>query len=192
MNILTNTELRFTKFFSINMCAIVGIFLAGAASTSIDLIAPEYVGLVDLKTGTRLALVLLFGYWVFPGILLGSIGANMLFLPYDDIHNNIRVIFAMIESTLPYLALLFLHQFKWDQFYADSRMITAHLIALCALTSIMCSLAMVLVMQSLRLTENYRLFEHLGAHFSGTFSGTFIVFFMFIIMTRAFMAKLKE
>ena len=63
MNILTRTELRYTKFFSINMCAIVGIFLAGAASTSIDLIAPEYVGLVDLKTGTRLALVLLFGYW---------------------------------------------------------------------------------------------------------------------------------
>jgi len=180
------------KLFNINICAMIGVFLAGSASTSFDLIAPEYIGLVDLKTGTRLALVLLFGYWVFPGILLGSIGANMLFQPFDDIHSNIRVFLALLEATIPYLAVLFLHQLKLDKFYVDSRMSYLHLIPLCIITAVMSSLAMFAVMQSLGLTESYNLVERTGVHLTGALIGTFIVFFAFILTSRAFAENLKN
>lgn len=180
------------KFLNINICSLLIIFLAGAASVAIDSITPEIVGLVDLKTGARLALIMLFSYWVVPGILLGSIATSLIFLTPEDVHGNVGGFIATIETIVPYIAFAIMHALKLDKFSADSRMSYPHLVGLCVLTSLLSSIAMFFIMTGVRLSENYQHVEHLTTHLTGTLLGTFFAFFVCLLMSKAFMENLKK
>ena len=182
----------FIKLFNINICALLVVFLTGGASVAIDSITPEIVGLVDLKTGARLALIMLFSYWIAPGILLGSIAASFIFLAPEDVHSNIGGYIAVVETVMPYLAFIIMHSVKLDNFSSDSRMSYPHLLVLCVLASLLCSMAMFFFMMSLNLREGYQLVEHLAKHLTGTLFGTFFAFFVCILMSKAFVENLKK
>lgn len=177
-------------FIKRNICAIVMIVIVSAAANSLEVL--QWSIPLDLELGAVLAMVILFGRWVFPGLLLASYTTTSIFLGDDNLHAEVLLIVTIVKTITPYMALNILKLMSLDNFFADSRISYQHLAILILLTVLINIIAMYFATLGRELSEGFDLVGHLSRHISGTILGSIAFFSVFIVMHKAYAANLPQ
>jgi len=147
---------------------------------------------LDLELGAVLTMVILFGWWAFPGLLLASYFTSSIFLADDNPHAEALLIVAILKTITPYIALTILKLMRLDNFFADSRISYQHLAVLILLTVLINIIAMYFATLGRELSEGFDLGTHLSNHIAGAILGSAAFFAVFIVMHKALAANLQQ
>ncbi|MDB3869667.1 hypothetical protein N9351_02250 [Candidatus Thioglobus sp.] len=123
--------------FIINIIIALVIFLTSALMTwtgGIDISVGNYLW---LPMGAKILAFLLFGFWAFPGVLLGSLMSGYIlynFLNVDTIYGPLG---SLIGAFAPMGAILIMRYFNLSTFFdSDKKLEFRHVIFLIVLSSI--------------------------------------------------------
>jgi len=170
-----------------NICAIAMIVVVSAAANSLQIL--QWSIPLDLELGAVLAMVILFGWWAFPGLLLASYFTTSIFLGDDNPHAELLLIVTILKTMTPYMALSILKMMRLDNFFADSRISYRHLAFLILLTILINIIAMYFTTLGRELSGGFDLASHLSRHISGAVLGCVAFFTIFIAMHKAYVVN---
>lgn len=176
-----------------NICTIVMIVMVSAASNSLQIV--HWSIPLDLEMGAVLAMAILFGWRVFPGVLVALYLTTLFFLGDDNPHIELLFIIAILKSITPYMTLNILKLMPLDNFFVDSRISLQHLAVVILLAMLLNVILMYFVTlgQEFSVSDGFDLTIHLSRNISGGILGSVIFFGLFIAVHEAcFKTKKNE
>lgn len=177
--------MNINKWLLYNLTAMTVVFVFGAANVSIEQYTPFFHNLLDLPTGARLGMLLLFGVVCFPGTLLGSLLNGVAFLEPGE-----GFAFEMIEESVEafsaLVALLMMQHFKLSNFYTSQNFYYPHVLFLCFLTAFITATArLITLVQFGEIEENFNFSSYIGSILIGDLLGTILFFSLSIFLMQA-------
>ena len=177
--------MNINKWLLYNLTAMTVVFVFGAANVSIEHNIPFFDNALDLSTGARLGMLLLFGLLCFPGTLLGSLLIGVAFLDPGE-----GLAFEMIEGSVEafsaLLALLMMQHFKLSNFYTSQSFYYPHVLFLCFLTALLTALGrFIAIVEFGELEENFIFSSYVGSILIGDLLGTILFFSLSIFIMHA-------
>ena len=168
-----------------NICAIVMITITSAAGNSLDFL--EWGIPLDLELGAVLSMVILFGWRVFPGILVALYFTASTFLS-DGNHHHVDAlwIFTVLKCITPYISMSSLKFMGLDNFFTDSRMSFPHLAILIVTTVLITILVLYVITYDIEATDSLDLVNNLSRYISSSIAGSVAFFMVFISMRSAY------
>jgi len=177
-----------------NVVAMLMVMMVSSATFALELNISAIDGLLNLPAGARLCALLLFGMTAFPGVLAGTLLANVVYADPMSIHASVEVYSVIAEATAPLIALIMMQQFKLSNFYTSKGVFIPHVLFLCILTALLSSLSQFLIMTNIEhgMTRDLNLSEYMGSILLGDILGTLVFFSLLIFMAQAFTEHLKQ
>ena len=101
-----------------NAAAVSMMVLTHSTSAALHTIDPWYATLINMPVGAQVFALLLFGYWVLPGLLLGSILSYIIF-PILSYNNGFSYDAGaiLVDCLAPAVALYSMHFFRLASFF---------------------------------------------------------------------------
>jgi len=120
-----------------NLVALMTMILTHSTLAAIYTIDPAYVDWFNVPLGPVIALFLLFGYQVLPGLVLGQWVAYCIFevLSFNQ-GLSFDLIMSVVNCAAPLLALYVMQYCKLSTFFSSQKIVARHAIFYCFLSSI--------------------------------------------------------
>jgi len=174
-----------------NLVAVQLMVLSHAALAGIYTIDPWYVDLINLPVGSRIALLLIFGYWVLPGLFFGTVLSFIIFsvLGYQtglafDLGIN------LIDCLVPAVALMSMHIFKLSSFFTGANFVIRHILFLALITSFLVALSRFVFVFDKATYAADSVSVFFFTNLFGSMIGALIFFFMAILMEVGIQRKM--
>lgn len=129
------------SIFKTTVVIIVVVFLTSDLMSHFDAGDITVGNYLWLPMGAKILAFLLFGYWAFPGVLLGSLMSGVLL--YDSWNGNTFYGPAgtLVGVLAPMLAIVIMKAFHLSNFFKDGKLIYSHVIFLVILSSLINTLS---------------------------------------------------
>ena len=98
------------------------MILSHAALAGLFTIDLWYVDLINLLVGSRISLLLIFGYWVLPGLFVGT---ALSFIIFSVLGYNAGFGFDLGDCLAPAVALMAKHVFRLSSFFTGRNSVLA-------------------------------------------------------------------
>jgi hypothetical protein len=166
-----------------NLVAIQLMILSHAALAGLYTIDPWYVDLINLPVGSRISLLLIFGYWVLPGLFIGTALSFTIFsvLGYDtgfgfDLGVN------LVDCLAPAVALMAMHFFRLSSFFTSEKFVISHILFLALITSFVITLSRFILIFDKAAYAQDGIATFFFTNLFGSMIGALTFFFMAILM----------
>ncbi len=172
-----------------NAAAVSMMVLTHSTSAALHTIDPWYATLINMPVGAQVFALLLFGYWVLPGLLLGSILSYIIF-PILSYNNGFSYDAGaiLVDCLAPAVALYSMHFFRLASFFTVDSLIIRHAAFYMLLTA--------LTLSTLRFLFNFNkgVDEGIGLlmiNFVGGVIGPLVMLFMMVTIEAATQGRMK-
>ena len=169
-----------------NLAAILAMLLTYPTVVSVYTIDHSYVDWFNAPIGPRILLLLLFGYWVFPGLLLGTV---LSYLIFDVLSFNqglaLDLTFNFVDCIAPVVALYIMQSFRVASFFTSDKIVYRHAIFYCILSSLIVAFSRLILASNQGVCDSSQCFVYLVSNLVGSLSGSFVLFFIFAVFSYA-------
>ena len=174
-----------------NLAAILAMLLTYPTVVSVYTIDHSYVDWFNAPIGPRILLLLLFGYWVFPGLLLGTV---LSYLIFDVLSLNqglaLDLTFNFVDCIAPVAALYIMQSFRVASFFTSDKIVYRHAIFYCILSSLIVAFSRLILASNQDVVDSSQSFVYLVSNFIGALSGSFVLLFVFFVSNYAVRKKM--
>ncbi|HIF88555.1 MAG TPA: hypothetical protein EYG22_03265 [Candidatus Thioglobus sp.] len=172
-----------------NTAAVSMMVLTYSTSAALHTIDPWYATLINMPVGAQVFTLLLFGYWVVPGLLLGTILSYIIFpiLSHDNgLSYDAGAI--LVDCLAPVVALYSMHLFKLASFFTADALIIRHAAFYVLLTAFTLSTARYLFNLNKGTDDETGL---LLINFAGGLIGPLVLLFIMVTVEAATKGRMK-
>ena len=169
-----------------NVAAMVVMLLSHSTVASVYTIDPSYVDWFNLPLGPRILLLLLFGYWVVPGLFLGTV---LSYLIFDVLSLNqglaLDLTINFVDCIAPIIALYAMQSLKIASFFTIDKIVLSHAIFYCVLSSLIVAFSRLILASNQGVVDSSQSFVYLASNLVGSLLGSFVLLFIFSIISYA-------
>jgi len=174
-----------------NLVAIVTMVLSHSTVAAVYTIDHSYVEWFNAPLGPRIVLLLLFGYWVFPGLFLGTV---LSYLIFDVLSLNqgftIDLTLNFVDCIAPVVALYIMHFFRIAAFFTHEKIVYSHAIFYCILSSFIIAFSRLILVSNQGVVNSIQCFDYLASNLMGALTGSLSMLFITGVMAYAFRNKM--
>ncbi len=177
------------KFIQFNLVALLGVFVTRALIIPMDHFNSDIGNNLWLPMGAVLLAYLLFGFRVFPGLLIGYLLAEIFVEGGTSNIAQPEVISRVVNTLAPLLAILLLQKLGLGEFIKNQKLNYFHLLPLVVIASIVTTLVKVALLYA---PEQYSAGKvYFQSYVQGDIAGALVFIVVVFFMAKSSLVRHK-